>query len=142
MFCRNYILFLFSASIITIPKKGGEYQYRYGRKKIYTDDVATKIFTDKKDLNYTVRVISSALHMDFDYVKNNLTILNPKDSGNIHNKGTVVDAIQKQKDLHVKIEINYSYYEEGRIKNAVYITQLLLNQTKPRESYLKTVPNL
>ncbi len=109
------------------------------KEKMYLkDDVATKIFTSEECFNYTASVISATLGVDFQYIKNNLKLLDPKIAQNIHNKGTVVDAVYTHDKFLINIEINYNSYEEGLVKNTLYIAQLLLRQTKPGDTYLKT----
>lgn len=108
-------------------------------EKMYLkDEVATKIFTSSECFNYTASVISATLGLDLLYVKENLTILDPKISKNIHDKGTVVDAIFTHDDFTVNIEINYGLYDDTLIKNTIYLAQLLIRQTKVGDEYTKT----
>lgn len=110
-------------------------------EKIYLKDkVANIIFTDEETREYVECVISSALNVPREIIKDNLTLLTPRVNTNINTQYSEVDAIYENNTSIINIEINYKKYDTLDVKNMKYVCHLLLKQTKINNKYPKLKP--
>jgi len=106
------------------------------------DDVASIILTDESCMEYVERIVSSALNIDLNLIKNNLVLKSPRISANTHVKQSYVDSIYETDDIIINIEVNYSKGKSSNRKNMHYICHLVLKQTTPgmrQEQNLKPI---
>jgi len=97
-------------------------------KKYLRDNVASIIFTDKDCKEFVEKVISKAIGVDENIVKDNLILKSPLINHNINTEYSYVDAIYENNTSVINIEINYSNSEYLKNKNMKYICHLFLNQ--------------
>lgn len=98
-------------------------------KKYLKDKIASIIFTDESCLEYVERVVSAALDIPLEIVKDNLVLETNRVNYNTNIKYNYVDAIYENNTSIINIEINYNNSKNVRIKNMRYICHLLLKET-------------
>ncbi len=106
------------------------------------DDIAGIILTDESCRSYVERLVSSALEIDLELVKDNLVLKTPRVNSNVNLKYSMVDAIYESNDIIINIEVNYSRQSSTNAKNMRYVCHLLLNQIpkkKLQEYHLKPI---
>lgn len=104
--------------------------------KIFLKDVvATKILKAEECREYLACIIAAVLNIDKMYILHNLKLLDTEVSQNIHTKDQEVDVIVENEEMVVNIEINTINSKQSRIKNNIYIAQLIIRQTFPGELY-------
>lgn len=108
-------------------------------KRYLRDDVAGIIFTDESLHEYIEKIVSKALDIDIELVRNNLVLKSPRINANITVKNSIVDAIYEIEEGMINIEINYCYSKGVKAKNMRYICQLVLNQI-PKKAKDKLKP--
>lgn len=106
------------------------------KSKIFLKDVvATKILKAEECREYLGCIIAAVLNIDKMYVLHNLKLLDTEVSQNIHTKDQEVDVIVENEEMVVNIEINTINSKQSRIKNNIYIAQLIIRQTFPGKLY-------
>ena len=110
------------------------------KTKYLEDKVASIIFTDESTREYVECIVSSALNIPLEIVKDNLTLLTPKVNSNINIQYSEVDAIYENNTSIINIEINYQNYNTLDVKNMKYVCHLVLKQTKINDKYPKLKP--
>ena len=105
------------------------------KKKYLSDDIAVMILNDPKHKEYLASIISSTIHLDKQYVMDNMEYYNTRLYESIKNKHTEADSIFEIPEGFINIELNYNNYLGGKIKNTIYALHLIIRQTKPNESY-------
>jgi len=97
-------------------------------KAYLRDEVVSKIFSDASLHEYVELIVSKALDLDINLVKDNLIYRSPLINTNVNEKESIVDAVYESDKAVVNIEINYSFSNELEVKNMRYICHLLLDQ--------------
>jgi len=110
------------------------------KTKYLKDKVASIIFTDEDTREYVECIVSSALNIPLEIVKDNLTLLTPRVNSNINVQYSEVDAIYENNTSIINIEINYRNYIGLDVKNMKYVCHLMLKQTKINDKYPKLKP--
>ena len=110
-------------------------------EKIYLKDkVASIIFTDIETRKYVEYVVSKALNIPLEIVKDNLELRTPRVNANINTQYSISDAIYENNTSIINIEINYQNYAKLAVKNMKYVCHLVLRQTKINEQYPELKP--
>ena len=104
-------------------------------KKYLSDDIAVMILNDPKHKEYLASIIASTIHLDKQYVMDNLEYYNTRLYESIENKHTEADSIFEIPEGFINIELNYNHYLNGKIKNTIYALHLIIRQTKPNKDY-------
>ena len=110
------------------------------KAKYLKDKVASIIFTDEYTREYVECIVSSALNIPLEIVKDNLTLLTPRVNSNINVQYSEVDAIYENNTSIINIEINYRNYIGLDVKNMKYVCHLMLKQSKINDKYPKLKP--
>ena len=97
-------------------------------KKYLNDKIATIIFTDCRD--FVIKVVSLALNISEDIIKDNLILTTPRINSNINFKYSEVDAIYENNTSIINIEINYNNSKYLQNKNMRYVCQMILKQVE------------
>jgi hypothetical protein len=100
-------------------------------KKYLKDEVANIILTSDECLGYVEKIVSSALDVDLDLIKNHLILKSPRINTNVNLKYSTVDSIYEYDDNVVNIEVNMSDAKNSIVKNMRYVCHLVLDQIPP-----------
>ncbi len=100
-------------------------------KKLLKDDVVTKLFTDKTCQDYLLKIISAALGISFDKIKQDFELVDIRINNKKEIKNSQADIVGESKDYIFNLEINYNKSKTNDIKNTSYICQMLLKNIKP-----------
>jgi len=123
-------------------KKGSENMLTKEKPRFLRDDVAGIILTDNSLHEYLERIVSSALNIDLELVKDNLVLKSSRINTNINVKYSEVDAIYESDDIIINIEVNFSKQLTTNTKNMRYVCHLVLEQIpigKRKEYNLKPI---
>lgn len=102
------------------------------KEKVYLkDNIAGIIFNSPECTEYVASVISSAIGVDKEIVRDNLVLSSPRVNENINTQYSMVDAIYENNTSIINIEINYNKSRNLQNKNLKYVCNLILKQTKP-----------
>ena len=104
------------------------------------DRAAKLLITDKKLREYVCLIISKLLKLNYNYVKNNLELVNNGVNENQNIKGRDTDALFKNDYSVINFEFNNEYQSEYIAKNNMYVFHLCLRQLKPGEKENKIKP--
>ena len=101
------------------------------------DKVIKKILNSEKSecREYLARIISGVLNIDVNIVKDNIELIEPEVSSNIHNVDSRVDSIYKVEDRYINIEINYNNKRIVTVKNNIYLYNMILRQIGSSKDY-------
>jgi len=102
-------------------------------KKYLKDKIANIIFTDESCKEYVESVVSAALNIPLEIVKDNLILKTNRINNNLSTKYSYVDAIYENNTSIINIEINYNNTKSLRNKNMRYVCQLLLKGLNNKE---------
>lgn len=110
------------------------------RKGYLKDKIVNILLTSKETRCYTEAIISKALDIPLEIVKDNLELMSPRISENINNQYSMVDALYENNTSIINIEVNYRNTISGRNRNVKYVCNLLLNQMKINDKKIKLKP--
>ena len=100
------------------------------------DDVVKKLFTSTEEgREYLRKIICKILGVPFEYFKINVIHSDIGINKNIVN--SQADIVAENDEILVNVEINSNKSESKRVKNDMYICQLLLKQIKSSKDYVK-----
>ena len=108
--------------------------------KYLKDIFAVKLLNDEECREYLASIIAAVLQLDKEEVLETLEIVHPEIGVDKKVKQQRGDVIAKTEKYYANIEINYREYRMGKVKNNIYIAQLLLRQSKRGEKYQKILP--
>ncbi len=108
--------------------------------KYLKDIFAVKLLNDEECREYLASIIAAVLQLDKEEVLKTLVIVHPEIGVDKKVKQQRGDVIAKTEKYYANIEINYREYRMGKVKNNIYIAQLLLRQSKRGEKYQKILP--
>ncbi len=86
------------------------------------------ILTDDSLHEYLERIVSSALEIDLELVKNKLVLQSSRINTNVNIKYSEVDAIYESDDIIINIEVNLTNQLTTNTKNMRYVCHLVLEQ--------------
>ena len=94
-------------------------------KVLLKDEVVKKIFTGSKSgTRYLERIVSYALDIPLEVVKDNLELIHPEIGISKNYVNQEVDLVYENCTSYITIEFNYNYYKDLNIKNYAYICAL------------------
>ena len=99
-------------------------------KRFLRDDIANIILTDESCRGYVEELISKALEIDINLIKDKLELRTPRINSTINSKYSIADAIYESDDIIINLEVNYNKGRISEEKNIRYISHLVLKQTK------------
>lgn len=99
------------------------------------DKVANLIFSDEDCRDYLITIVSKALDIDKNIIKNNLELVSARINSNVNTKYNYADNIFQNNTSYISLEVNFNKSESTEIKNIRYICHMILKQSKPGESY-------
>ena len=107
------------------------------RKNLYMkDDVVKKLFTSTEEgREYLTKIICKVLEVPADCFKINVIHSDIGVNQNVVN--SQADIVAENDEVLVNVEINSNKSESKRVKNDMYICQLLLKQIKSSKDYVK-----
>ena len=111
-------------------------------KPMMYDYMAYSILTDENNKEYTALIISEITNMDFNYVLNNMVVVNNRYRvSNKNNKRAISDIIIKIENTIIDIEINKNYYKGVLEKSNYYYCKLIANSLNKNIKY-KDMPKV
>lgn len=96
-------------------------------KKYLKDNIASMLFVSSSCRGYVEEIISKAIGIDKNIVKDNLILQTPRVNSNANVQYSYVDAIYENNTSIINIEINYT--KNSNNKNLKYVCHMLLKQT-------------
>ena len=110
--------------------------------KFINDKVVKKVLNSERKENreYLVRMISEITKIDINLLRNNLNMINNEISTNKDVVDSKVDAIYKDDNNYINIEINYNYSRVLTVKNNIYLYNMILRQVHNNENYKSIMP--
>lgn len=102
-------------------------------KKYLRDKIVNIILTDESCREYVESIISAALNIPLEIVKDNLILETNRINYNTNLKYNYVDAIYENNTSIINIEINYNNSKSVRIKNMRYVCHLLLKEANNKK---------
>ena len=108
-------------------------------KKYLRDKIVNIILTDESCREYVESIISAALNIPLEIVKDNLILETNRINYNTNLKYNYVDAIYENNTSIINIEINYNNSKSVRIKNMRYVCHLLLKEANKKHQDIKPI---
>ena len=97
------------------------------KEKYLKDSIANIILTDDYTREYTEILISKAIDIPLEIVKNNLHLVTPRVNANANTQSRFVDGVFENDTSIINIEVNTSKESATSFKNIKYICNLTLN---------------
>ena len=111
-------------------------------KPMMYDYIAYEVLTNKTNKSYTAFIISEITNMEYNYVLNNMEVINNRHSiSNKNNKRAISDVIIKIENTIIDIEINKNYYKGVLEKSNYYYCKLIANSLNKNVEY-KDMPRV
>jgi len=108
--------------------------------KYLNDVVANLILSDIDCRDYLISIVSKAIGIEEELIKENLTLVSNRVNENINTKYNYADNVFENNFSIINIEVNYFKGANIEIKNMRYICHLILKQTSVGEKYEKLKP--
>jgi len=105
------------------------------RKKYLKDKIATKLLKSEECREYLISILSAALGLSKEEIRNNLELVDSKVSRNVKLKDNEVDIIFENAEGYFNVEINYCHGKEIGYKNKSYLCHLYLRSLKIGKNY-------
>ena len=109
------------------------------REEFLKNEISTLLLNDYELIDYISLIISKACNLDLNFVRNNLEFISPKINANSLTKFSDVDAIYKNDNIYINIEVNTTKSDITDKKNMRYICNIVLKQVPPgkKDKYKK-----
>jgi len=137
LLCTSFLQVFFC-----FQKKGVKKMITKEKPRFLRDDVAGILLTDNTLHEYLEKIVSKAINIDLELVKNNLVLKSSRINTNVNVKYSEVDAIYESDDIIINIEVNFSKQQATNTKNMRYVCHLVLEQIpigKRKEYDLKPI---
>ena len=109
------------------------------REEFLKNEISTLLLNDYELIDYISLIISKACKLDLTFVRNNLEFISPKINANSLTKFSDVNAIYKNDNIYINIEVNTTKSDITDKKNMRYICNIVLKQVPPgkKDKYKK-----
>jgi len=100
------------------------------------DNVANQIFRDEKCREYVICIISSALDIPKEFLREHLKVKDGRLNNSITVKAQEVDGLFETDTMIIDLEVNKWKHQRTFIKNDRYVFTLYLEQLPPGKDYI------